>query len=266
MKKVILNLIIAIAAMTVHGQTYFINEDFESASLPAGWSRTSQAYDSGWNVGSNIQNPVLHASPHTNYAMTNDWGSSNNHYDERLITPLMDLSLINRVFLSFDYYFIEGYDNTYHVYETFKLMYSINGGTTWNALDTLHATNGWQTEYIDVSNELQFQSNIKLCFYYSDGYGNFFGAAIDNVKLFSPDSIAAALTSISPDTNFYNSTVGMGHSINISGKIRNLGINTIQGITIKYFDGSAVESFYYTDSIQSLGEGSFVHQIGRAHV
>jgi len=188
MKKSILSLL-GMAFMSfgvVKAQTFFINENFNAAGVPAGWTQQTAATDGGWKVGSNTQLqsqfwpiPAFQG----NMIATNDDACNCNKANEFLITPAINLNGVSAALLKFDYFYNNGtYEgNT----ENFSVRVSTDGGTTFTLIETIAGVGAWTNKLIDLSSYAG--QTIHLGFRYDDGSGWLFGAAMDNVQVYEPN-------------------------------------------------------------------------------
>ncbi len=233
-------------ALGLNAQTTYFSQDFESGSMPAGWTPAGT-----WTVGdaatsSSANFPI---PAHTYFAVVNDDASQNAaNANARLRTPVINLSAATTVYLKFDVFFAGlSYNN---ITETANIDYSTDGGTTWTTSTIVVPTSGtgWNTVAANMSAQLAGQSNVKIGFRYHDGNDWLYGCAVDNVTLFEPAANDAALSAISPPMyGAANSTVSF------TGTIQNNGLNAITSIVAKYSDGSNT----YTSNINAINVASF---------
>ena len=243
---------------TLHSQNILINENFEGSSLPAGWSITTNATDGGWNLGTNqtIESQWWSVAPHGNIIGTNDDDCDCDTSMDYLIMPPLDLSASTVIALQFENYYDGGSFNGDT--ETATLEYSLDNGSTWTVVSEIIGTedDAWDAQSFDLSS-LSGNSNVLIAFHYNDNGGWMFGWAIDDVLLFEPEGLDAALTNLSVNTN-----QNVPASIPITGTVSNLGAEVISSFDITWSlgGGMAYTQNFSGLNISSLGTYDFTHQ------
>ena len=246
--------------ITINAQTTILSEDFESGSLPAGWTRTQAAGSDGWLFGTNLSSTYWSIPSHTTYAASNDDNCDCNMSVDYLITPALDLTTYNAVVLNFEAFFDGAYGSSAYV------RVSTDGGSTWDLVKTLQENDSWQTVIVNLT-YYAGQSNIKIGFHHNDNGNWASGFAIDNVLLNVPLAKDAALLSI--NTNNY---VVVGN-IDVTGTIMNQGADTINSIDVNWsVDGGIPNThnlsglniavtetydFTHSDSLNLLNSGTY---------
>lgn len=240
-------------------QTVFLNEDFESGSLPTGWSQSTSASDGGYNFGTAaFLSSQYFAIPDngSKIAASNDDDCNCDKSQDILETKSIDLSTQTTVFVSLDYYY---FDALYQgAQEELYLTVSTDGGTTWTNVQKLAAST-WGTAYIDVSAYAgPGNTDIKFGLDYNDGGGWTYGVAIDNFKVFVPYAKDFMATGI----DMYE-TQGLNSApFTISGEIMNVGSGTINSYTVNYQingTGQIYSSNVTSASISPFTTGLFSH-------
>jgi hypothetical protein len=237
---------------SMSAQTVFLNEDFESGSLPTGWSQTTSSTDGGYNFGTAASlSSQYFAIPDngSKIAATNDDGCNCDKSNDVLETKTIDLSTQTTVFVSMDYYY---FDALYQgAQEELYLTASTDGGTTWSNVQKLAAAS-WGTAYIDVSAFAgSGNTNVKFGIDYNDGSGWTYGAAIDNFKVFVPYAKDFMATEI----DLYE-TQGLNTApFTISGEVMNVGSSTINNFTVNYQINGA--GMVFSDNVTSASVGPF---------
>ena len=259
MKNITILIFISLLCSTsIFGQTVLLSEDFELGTLPTGWSQSTNATDGGWNIGTNqnIESQWWTIAPHGNIIGTNDDDCDCDKSMDYLITPPLDFSSLNAIVLQFANYYDGG--NFEGNTEVATLEYSLNNGNTWTVLSEINGTDDgvWDMQSVDLSS-LAGNTNILLGFHYNDDDGWMFGWAIDDLIIFEPQVIDAALTSLSVNSN-QNAPI----TIPITGTISNLGAEIITSFDLTWSLGGAIS---YTQnfsglSISSLDTYNFTHQ------
>ena len=256
------NLATVLFALFIFGSAYsqnvLLNEDFEGSSLPIGWSISTNASDGGWNLGTNqnIESQWWSVAPHGNIIGTNDDDCDCDKSMDYLIMPPMDFSSSVAVALQFENYYDGGSfgGDT----ETATLEYSFDNGSTWTVLSEIIGTDDgdWDAQSFDLS-ILTGNSNVLIAFHYNDNGGWMFGWAIDDVVLFEPQGLDAALSNLSINGNQDAPT-----TIPITGTVSNVGAEVITSFDITWSLGGGVA---YTQNfsglnLSSLATYDFTHQ------
>ena len=243
--------IIGIATLNVNGQA--LSEDFESGTLPAGWTIESNATDGGWLFGSDLGSASFPIPAHTSYAGTNDDDCNCNKANENLITNAFDIPGFGISVLSFAYYFVDGDYNGDN--ETAKVMISTDAGTSWDELIELSGVSEWTLANVVLDNYAG--QNVMLSFRYDDGGGWNYGYAIDDISVAGLDdynltAIAVMVPEIyttedgdfTVSTNFVNngSEVVTSFTFNYQVDGGDVVSSEITGLSIATFDSDDVSS------------------------
>lgn len=175
----------------VYAQTIFLEEDFSTESLSAGWTRTSLGTPTaGWEFGSSLQIAGFPIPSHGSYAACNDnlhdnaIGTANDAYDDRLRTPLLNLSGATSVVVEFDYFNISDASGNG------AFIVSTTGGATWSFTFMLSEVGVWEHFQWEL---LSWSANTMIGFRYMDGGTSAFGLAIENLVIYQPESNQAGL-------------------------------------------------------------------------
>ena len=247
--------------ITAKAQITILSQNFESGSIPSGWTQTTSATDGGWKVGNNtaLGSQYYSMPSHTKFVATNDDKCNCNKSNDLLKTASFDLSSYTTVLMSFDYYyFAQTYQGST---EEAKVVVSIDGGTSWTDVLTLPSitANEWQRLYIDLS-AYAGNSNVMLGFKYNDGGGWLYGCSIDNLLVYSPAANDARLSGVTPITGSTDSYAVANSNLTIGGTIFNEGANPITSFTVKYSDGANTYSDTKTGvNIAAISSYTFTH-------
>ena len=224
------------ACSTSFSQNILISEDFEGANLPPGWTISSNATDGGWNLGTNqiLESQWWSIAPHGNFIGTNDDDCSCDKSMDYLIMPTMDFSNSTEIALQFENYYDGGSfgGDT----ETATLEYSVNNGNSWSVISEINGTDdgAWDAQSFDLSS-LAGNPSVLIGFHYNDNGGWMFGWAIDDVLLFEPQGLDAAITDLSVNSNQDAPT-----TIPITGTVSNVGAETINSFDITWSLGGGI--------------------------
>jgi hypothetical protein len=227
MKNFYLLIALVFAAYSTNAQT-ILSEDFEGG-LPSGWTQTTLSTDGGWLAGDETTLASTDwgiGGNGSNFVASNDDGCNCDKSADYFISPAMDLSS-GAALLSFDMIFAGG--SYQGATEVLTIVSSEDGGATWTTVEEIVGTGSldWVSTTVNLTGLSGASTN--LAFFYNDGSGWTFGAAIDNVNIFIPLPDNAALTSISTGT-----TQETGASVDIAGTITNLGSNPITAMDITW--------------------------------
>ena len=158
------------------GQTILLEEDFEGLTFPLGWTQTTNSTDGGWLLGTNtlLQSQWWTIGAHGKFIATNDDECDCDKTVDYLITPPLDLTSVTSVVLQFQSYFDGG--SLSGGTEEATIEYSLNGGATWNLLQTIDGTDdgAWDAQAISL-NSILGNSNVLLAFHYFDDNNWLFG-------------------------------------------------------------------------------------------
>ncbi|MCC6251283.1 MAG: T9SS type A sorting domain-containing protein [Bacteroidia bacterium] len=228
MKKLLLLVGVVTASLAVNAQTTILNEDFEGANLPTGWTITTAATDGGWKMGTNtdLQSSSFPIPAHTRMIGTNDDGCNCDKSNDVLESPVLDLSSVTTAALSVDILYGEG---TYNgASETFSISVSTDSGATYSQLAVIDGAADWRTELFSL-NSYAGNSNVRIKFVYSDGGGWLWGAMIDNFHVYSPAEYDLSVTSLN-----FPSFISNNQPFTVSGTITNYGGQTVNSFTLNY--------------------------------
>lgn len=260
MKKLLITLSVLGIGANLFSQTY-LNESFENG-FPSGWTQSTLATDGGWNWGNatSLSSTYFPIPTHTNFVATNDDDCNCDKSADRLETPVLNLSNATSVFLKFDAFYAEGSYN--NVFEDFDIVVSIDGGMTWSAsvYDVPDDPNAWKTYIVDLSTYVAGQSNVKIGFLYNDGGDWLYGAAIDNVVIYTPASYDVGVTAETMPDYLQLSNA----PFTITGVFTNYGTQTVTSIDLSYSvnGGTPVTATGISTNVSTLQTGNFSHPTG----
>jgi len=238
------------------GQTILLDEDFEGATFPLGWTQTTNATDGGWLMGDNIslQSQWWSIATHGNFIATNDDECDCDKSVDYLIMPPFDLSNLSSAVLQFQSYFDAG--SLSGGTEVATLEYSLDNGATWNLLQTIIGSDdgAWDVQTISL-NSIVGNTNVLLAFHYFDDNNWLFGWGIDDVLVFELEGTDLEISSLT-----FNPTVDVQNPYVVAGTVTNTGLNSIQSFDVSWTIGTNVYTTNFNSlSISSLGTYSFSH-------
>jgi thiol-disulfide isomerase/thioredoxin len=270
MKKLLLFAAV-FTATSIFGQTVYWEENFDAftaGGLDATWSQSG----TGWSVNTpaalSSQYFTVPAATGNVLGINDDAVQTADYGDEFVSSPAVDLSAAVTPYLMFDMYFFAGAYNG--VIETLTLETSVDGGATWVVLQDAPVGNGggWQTFAIDLASFVG-QSSIQFGMRYGDGGEWLYGAAVDNIKVLSPDLSVIDASIIStgaaveipavPALSYSFSRYLTGESVLPAAVVSNNEFAEITSFDVSYTVGGNT----VTESVtgQSLGYGeTYLHQ------
>ncbi len=235
-----------LATSTAFSQIILLDQDFESGSLPSGWSRVQNTPSRGWEFGTNTSLGSGYFTPpaHTKFAASNDdkydnQAATQNLADrDMLITPTLNLTTMTTGILAFSAYHTGAYGSTA------TLEISTDGGSSWSVMQTIGTSADWQDLNIDLSAYLN-QSNVKFAFVHNDGGDWADGVAVDDVKVFQPTPNDVQLISVDVPSS---SIVG---TVPVTITVKNYGTATLNSFVFNWTtDGGTTN---HTETVNALG-------------
>lgn len=228
-------LLALVVCNSMFSQTIIITQDFESGSLPAGWTRTQNSPSAGWEFGTALGSAYFPIPAHTGYAVSNDDAHDDNSTTlniadaDRLITPVMNLTAYSgsSVIVQFDYIQPGSYGSSGAVEVT------TNGGALWTPVGTITTSASWISTSVDIS-AYTSSATVQVAFRHNDGGNWADGFGVDNAVIKTVPNYDAGTTSII--TNDYV----VAGSTSIIGQVTNMGSTTITTLDASYtIDGGA---------------------------
>ena len=202
-------------AMMAQNRTVLLQESFDGASLPAGWSISAQP--NNWsvsatnNAGGEANEMHLAWSPQFN-GMT------------RLVSPAVDLTGINSLVFSFKH----ALDN-YSGSNTIGIATTSDGGTTWNeAWSQGYSTSNSWTVSQEISTPDMGHANVQFCIFFNGSSYNINDWFFDDIMVFTLENLDLAITSATlPDF------IGSGEAA-FGLKVYNFGATTVTSVEASY--------------------------------
>jgi len=171
MNKLTFTLLLSLMMLGGLSAQVIFEENFEGATLPDGWTITTNANDGGWLVGSapalSSQAFPIESNGSSRIIATNDDGCNCNKSNEYLIMPPLDLSDMTGVVLSFDAFYT---DQSYQGNQEDATIEVSLDGTNWTVLEDLHGHGSWDRHNVDLS-AYAGEANVLVGFRYDDGGG-----------------------------------------------------------------------------------------------
>jgi PKD repeat protein len=152
--------------------------DFSEGGLPDCWlNLDNQGNGQVWQFDNPGGRTILTTTTANGFAiLDSDHYGSGNSQNAELITPVFDFSAYTIVILGFEHYFM------YYAGSSAILSYSINGGSSWTAIQTWTATTANPAIFsLDISSLVAGQSNVKFSWKYTGTYGWYW--AVDDISI-----------------------------------------------------------------------------------
>ena len=203
-------------AMMAQNRAVLLQESFDGATMPAGWSIAGLG-QSNWNIsgtnnaGGEANEMWLYYGPQFN-------GIS------RLVSPVTDMTGINSVIISFKHC-LDNYTGSH----TLGIATTSDGGTTWNeGWSQAYSSDGVYSVTQEISTPDMGSANFQFCIYYSGNSYNIDNWFFDDIVMFTLENLDLAITgtslpAIMPTGDL---TVNMG--------VVNYGVTTISTIEATY--------------------------------
>ena len=171
-------------AMMAQNRTVLLQESFDGASMPAGWSIDAQP--NNWSVSATAN------AGGTPNEMHLTWSPQFNGMT-RLVSPALDMTGFNEVVFSFKH----ALDN-YSGSNTIGVATSSDGGSTWNqAWSQGYNTSSSWTVNVSVNTPDMGQPNVQFCIFFNGSSYNINDWFFDDVKIFTLENLDVAVTGTS---------------------------------------------------------------------
>ena len=240
MKKTLLLTIALLFSTTIFAQ--LINEKFDSAEMPEGWSIMGDA-EKNWSISS-----TNNAGGDANEAKL--FWNPQFEGTTRLVTKAVDLTDIEGVTFTMNHYF-NNYDQNFKA--KIGVATSSDNGATWNE--------GWSQEYnipgkYDIEERIATadmgKDNVLFCIFFEGSSYNFTEFCFDNIKIKAQSNSEVRLNSI----DVYE-RIGSG-PLDIKFSVQNMGNYNIQSFVASYeLDGYETVTETFSTSIPAFGTETF---------
>lgn len=237
--------------MSIKAQSFHVNEDFNSGSLPTGWTNTAATGSNAWSFG--LDGSVDHGGNNnldgTSFAYFDDSnlgvGSLNNKAE--IETPAFNNAANGATFLEFDYNFRQFGTN---VPDEFSV--DVFDGTVWVQVFSRNfddcgnylACTSFPKANIDISAHKNAACKVRFTYFDGNDWGWY--AGLDNVVISSPLADDIGVTKILSPV----STCGLSATDTVKVRIFNYGANAAAGFPVSYrLNGGAPVTETVTASI-----------------
>jgi len=236
-------LLLAVFSFGLHNAQVF-SENFNSGSLPVGWTVENPDTPYNWEVGTS----VFYNSLPSGAAFFDDDAAGGNSLNSsaKLISPVIDLSSVANPHLSFKYANMIDTDDSILKAEVFN-------GTDWVQVFSMVGVAGnWDfdpvsfDEYLESYDQAQninlspyANANFKLRFVYDDAGDFSYGAVVDDVTITSGVMGTSDTASHSDKIKIYPNPVKDHLFLSSDLKISTISVIDMSGKHIKTFSGKS---------------------------
>ena len=228
--------------------TVVLEEDFNTGTLPTGWTVNDNSTGGAgpWTFVSDYTDSGnnVHTLDGTSFAFVNSdaYGQSVT-VDTELVSPVVDVSALNHVFISFDQYF-----QTYSGADTADV--DVFDGAQWvTVFSTSSNIGSWESPDHSIIDVTAYKNaNFQVKFHYYNANWEWYWA-VDNFKLYEPDDNDLAIIDAVPGTFVPNS------GFTLKAKINNVGGNwqSVFDVTFDIKDSSNTSVFNETVNLTGAG-------------
>ncbi len=193
----------------------YIDESFDAAQMPPdGWSL--DGYENQWGTSNSTYSGG--DAPEGRYARTTATGVT------RFISPEVDLSGETSVMFSFKHVVFDRTSTDYSVGVATR-----SGGGSWNIVWEIFPTDdvGPETQLLAFTNDDVGQPDFQFCFFIDGNLNNLSYWFMDDIKLFVPFELDAAMIEITTEGPVYNAS-------EVTGIIKNVGQYDITELEINW--------------------------------
>ena len=207
-------LLFATAAMA-QNRAVLLQESFDGATMPAGWS--AQDHASNWSI-STTQNAG--GAPNELKLFYNPQFNGTTHF----MSPAVDLTGINSVVFSFKHC-LDNYSGSH----TLGIATSSDNGTTWNeGWRQTYSSDGVYTVSQEISTPDMGNANVKFCIFYTGNSYNIDNWYFDDIMIFTLENLDLGLVSATlPDF------IGSGET-SFGMTVFNYGATTVTSVEASY--------------------------------
>jgi len=229
------------------------SEDFESGTMPAGWTVVDSNNDgASWEVGTTSDlssyTPPNYGTAYAYYS-DDDAGSGAPPGSEWLISPSIYVGGYTKVGLAYDM----GFNIIDPVNERFEVYIRTFDGTSWSDWNEVAAYYGQDTalhEVLDISSLMPAES-LQIAFVYKDLDGGWYWAVgVDNVTVFEvvPPTLDAGIVKVEPTGPIVPST------FDPQVIVGNFGITQIPQYEVYYLITNQIGDTLLYDSVSIINQ------------
>ena len=223
MKKISLLAIALLFSVAIFAQdpfTHVINESFDAATMPEGWTTMGPDGNasSNWSISA------------TNYAggdaneLRLNWSPQFSGCN-RIISAPVDLTGIQNLVVKMDHYF----ENYSGAVSTIGIATSTTNGYTWNTVwsQSYNQSGQYSIEKKITTPDMGYEG-VLICIYFDGSSSNFYNWYFDNFEVKIQEDLDIQLSSINIDER-----IGSG-PLNVNFTVQNMGSTAIQSFEATY--------------------------------
>ncbi len=243
MKKIYLLFVGICCALFAGAQTY-LAEDFGAGTMPpAGW--TLDGVPAQWS--NSASNNAGGTAPEAKFTYINQNTTS------RLVSPVVDMTGISNATLSFKHFY-DHYANGPSIGVATRFGTSGAWNVVWQYSPT--GNQGPKTQVVELTNI--GQNDFQFCLFITGNLYNVDYWYIDDIKLYTPLGLDAALSSVKIDKY-----VEEGNPIDLKGTVSNEGSTALNSFDVNYsLDGGSTQVLSVTGVNIALGDVyNFTHNV-----
>ena len=241
MKKTLLLTLAILLSVAVKAQEVLINESFDSAEMPEGWTVMGVAL-TNWKISNTNM-----AGGEANEIKLG-W---NPQFDgiTRLVANPLDLTDVKSLKVNLNHYF----ENYASAISTIGIATSSNNGTSWNV--------GWSCGYNEtgqysieqrIATTDMGKDNVLICIFFEGNSARFQGWYFDDFIVTVQPNVEIRLNSID-----IHDRIGAGNQ-NASFTVQNMGVDKIQSFVASYqIEGDEAITETFTASLSSFETQKF---------
>ena len=227
MKKISLLAIALLFSVAIFAQdpfTHVINESFDAATMPEGWTTMGPDGNasSNWSISA------------TNYAggdaneLRLNWSPQFSGCN-RIISAPVDLTGIQNLVVKMDHYF----ENYSGAVSTIGIATSTTNGYTWNTVwsQSYNQSGQYSIEKKITTPDMGYEG-VLFCIYFDGSSSNFYNWYFDNFEVKIQEDLDIQLSSINIDER-----IGSG-PLNVNFTVQNMGSTAIQSFEATYQIGN----------------------------
>ncbi len=241
MKKTLLLTLAILLSVAVKAQEVLINESFDSAEMPEGWTVMGVAL-TNWKISNTNM-----AGGEANEIKLG-W---NPQFDgiTRLVANPLDLTDVKSLKVNIDHYFEPYASNS----STLGIATSSDGGISWNVgWSRMYNVKGKYNEEIMIETSDMGKDNILICIFFEGNSACFQTWYFDNIVATAMTNTEIRLNSI----DIYE-RIGAGN-LNASFTVQNMGVDKIQSFVASYqIEGEDAITETFTASLASFETQKF---------
>ena len=223
MKKISLLAIALLFSVAIFAQdpfTHVINESFDAATMPEGWTTMGPDGEPSGNWSISTTNYAGGAANELRLNWSPQFSGCN-----RIISAPVDLTGIQNLVVKMDHYF----ENYSGAVSTIGIATSTTNGYTWNTVwsQSYNQSGQYSIEKKITTPDMGYEG-VLICIYFDGSSSNFYNWYFDNFEVKIQEDLDIQLSSINIDER-----IGSG-PLNVNFTIQNMGSTAIQSFEATY--------------------------------